>query len=293
MVVVLLLALVLVSVQCCYAVEGEGLVDEVVAHSDFEDDDDLEDLEEGLDADSGDASAAEAAMAATKVANVNDQDAQRVIAKFDYVMLLGYAPWCTQSQALLPEFAAAAALLSRLGNPTVLAKLDAINNPNAASLYQIRGFPTLMFFANGAREEYFGGHSRDEIVLWVRKKTGFAVTTLQSKDEAEYFLRKKVTAVLGYFNKLEGPEHDAFITAAKAEADTEFVLTTVPEVAQMFINPPLVAVSKQEPERFSAFGGNFNAKEIVSFVELSKHPLVTVLNSKMRTEFTRALSSCM
>ena len=48
--------------------------------------------------------------------------------------------------------------------------------------------------------------------------------------------------------------HDAFITAAKAEADTEFVLTTVPEVAQMFINPPLVAVSKQEPERFSAFG---------------------------------------
>jgi hypothetical protein len=53
---------------------------------------------------------------------------------------------------------------------------------------------------------------------------------------------------------MQGPEHDAFITAAKAEADTEFVLTTVPEVAQMFINPPLVAVSKQEPERFSAFG---------------------------------------
>jgi hypothetical protein len=47
------------------------------------------------------------------------------------------------------------------------------------------------------------GWCRDEIVLWVRKKTGFAVTTLQSKDEAEYFLRKKVTAVLGYFNKLE------------------------------------------------------------------------------------------
>jgi protein disulfide-isomerase A1 len=157
--VLLLLAVVLVSVQCCHAVEGEGL-EEGVVHSDFEDDDDLEDLEEGLDADSGDTSAAEAAMAATKVANVNDQDAQRVIAKFDYVMLLGYAPWCTQSQALLPEFAAAAALLSRLGNPTVLAKLDAINNPNAASLYQIRGFPTLMFFANGAREEYFGGHSR-------------------------------------------------------------------------------------------------------------------------------------
>lgn len=32
--------------------------------------------------------------------------------------------------------------------------------------------------------------------------------------------------------------------------------------------------------KFVIAGGNFNAKEIVSFVELSKHLLVTVLNSK-------------
>lgn len=49
----------------------------------------------------------------------------------------------------------------------------------------------------------FGGVCRDEIVLWVRKQTGFAVTTIQGKDEAEFFLSQKVTAVLGYFDKLE------------------------------------------------------------------------------------------
>ena len=56
---------------------------------------------------------------------------------------------------------------------------------------------------------------------------------------------------------MQGPEHDAFIAAAKEEADTEFVLTSDPEVAQMFINPPLIAMTKHEPERFSAFGMDF------------------------------------
>lgn len=45
---------------------------------------------------------------------------------------------------------------------------------------------------------------REDIVLWVRKKTGFAVTTITSIEEAEFFLSKKgTTAALGYFDKLE------------------------------------------------------------------------------------------
>jgi len=127
-----------------------------------EDDDDLEDLEEGFeeDASRGQHFAADAIAASSKVANVNDQDVARVVARFDYVLLLGYAPWDTQSQEVLQEFAAAAVELSRQGNPTVLAKLDAVNNPAAASLYEIRGFPTLLFFTNKLREEYSGGYSR-------------------------------------------------------------------------------------------------------------------------------------
>lgn len=40
-------------------------------------------------------------------------------------------------------------------------------------------------------------------MLWVRKKTGFAVTTLTSTQEADSFLRKRSTAAFGYFEKLE------------------------------------------------------------------------------------------
>ncbi|KAG0575412.1 hypothetical protein KC19_5G002200 [Ceratodon purpureus] len=284
----LLLVVLSVSIHCCHSIQEDHshtLVNEDQVPS--EDDDDLEDLEEGMDLDAqiaSDSFSSAEALAATKVANVNDKDVERVIEKFEFVLLLGYAPWCTQSEELLPEFTAAALRLSQLGNPVLLAKLDAVNNPSAAAQYEIQGFPTLVFFVNGTREQYLGGYSREEIVRWVRKKTGHAVTTITSKEEAESFLSKNVTAVLGYFETLEGPEHDAFIAAAKAEAETEFVQMTVAEVAQIFaessILPPLIAVRKQEPEHFTTFRGSFSIEEIASFVEINKHPLLTVLNSK-------------
>lgn len=61
--------------------------------------------------------------------------------------------------------------------------------------------------------------------------------------------------------------------------------TKVADVAHLFaegftISPPFVAVRKQEPEHFTAFGGRFSTEEVTSFVEINKHPLLTVLNSK-------------
>ena len=97
---------------------------------------------------------------ANLVVNVNEGSTGRVIQEHEHVLLLGFAPWCVQSQALLPEFAAAAGLFAEHGSGVVFAKLDAINNPNVASQYNIRGFPTILFFTNGSRAEYSGGNSR-------------------------------------------------------------------------------------------------------------------------------------
>jgi protein disulfide-isomerase A1 len=275
--------LLLLLVLCALCLHCAGNQDP----TELETEEDLEDLEDGLDDgdDVGAASSSAAdALAASKVANVNDQDVERVVAKLEYLLLLGFAPWDTQSQDLLPEFAAAAMRLAQLGNPCVLAKLDAVNNPSAASRYQIRGFPTIVFFVNGSRQAYSGGFSRAELVLWVRKQTGDAVTTITSKDEAEAFVRKNVTTAIGYFANLEGPEHAAFVAAAQADNGIEFVQTTAPEAAEVLLSPsvkaPSLALRKQEPEQYSPFDGRFSKEEVMSFVAINKHPLITILNSK-------------
>lgn len=48
-----------------------------------------------------------------------------------------------------------------------------------------------------------GGFCREELVLWVRKQTGDAATTLTSKDEAATLLATNVRAVIGYFANFE------------------------------------------------------------------------------------------
>lgn len=59
-------------------------------------------------------------------------------------------------------------------------------------------------------------------------------------------------------NLVQGPEHNSFVAAARAETDTEFVQTRVSEVAEVLGCPPFrapfLALRKQQPERFSAFG---------------------------------------
>ena len=145
---------------------GGKLVDEELLEGE-EDLSDLDDLEEYDEEGAGGGrfetlSSFPTSGGANLVVNVNEGSTGRVIQEHEHVLLLGFAPWCVQSQALLPEFAAAAGLLADHGSTggVVFAKLDAINNPNVASQYNIRGFPTVLFFTNGSRAEYSGGTSR-------------------------------------------------------------------------------------------------------------------------------------
>lgn len=134
-------------------------------------DDDLEGIEELLAVDSElelqdseDAnvklSEAEVLTRAQRIVlELNTDSYRKVIENNEYVLLLGYAPWCHRSAELMPQFAEAANSLKELGSPVVLAKLDAERYPKAASTLDIKGFPTLLLFTNGTSQFYTGGYS--------------------------------------------------------------------------------------------------------------------------------------
>ncbi|XLU51648.1 hypothetical protein S245_046462, partial [Arachis hypogaea] len=68
---------------------------------------------------------------------------------------------------------------------------------------------------------------RDDIVIWARKKTGSSVIRINSKKEAEEFLTKYHTFVIGRFDKFEGHEYDEFVRAAKLDNEPEIYTTYV------------------------------------------------------------------
>lgn len=93
------------------------------------------------------------------VVELNTENLKEVTEGNEFVLVLGYAPWCPRSAELMPQFAEAATLLKELKCPILMAKLDADRYPKAASALEIKGFPTLLFFVNGTSQAYTGGFS--------------------------------------------------------------------------------------------------------------------------------------
>ena len=91
------------------------------------------------------------------VLEISNDNAKRIVDRNEYVLVLGYTPWCPKSAELMPRFAEAAMALRESGSRLVMAKLDAERHGKAASLLGVKGFPSLIFFVNGSSQPYTGG----------------------------------------------------------------------------------------------------------------------------------------
>ncbi|CAL0322041.1 unnamed protein product [Lupinus luteus] len=216
------------------------------------------------------------------VIELNNDNTERVINGNEFVLVLGYAPWCARSAELMPQFAEAASLLKELGTPLLMAKIDGDRYPKPASVIGIKGFPTLLLFINGTSQQYSGGFTADDLVLWARKKTGTPVIRISSVTEADEFLKKHHIFVVGLFDKFEGHEYEEFVRAAKSDNETQFVEVSKFEVAQVLypdikITDRFLGLVKSEPERYTAYDRAFITNEILEFLGYNKFPLVTKL----------------
>ncbi|OAY78363.1 Protein disulfide isomerase-like 1-5 [Ananas comosus] len=215
------------------------------------------------------------------VRELGSDNARRVVEENELVLLLGYAPWCPRSAELMPRFAEAAVELREMGSSVLVAKLDAERYAKAASALGIKGFPTILLFVNGTKLIYSGGFTKDEIIIWTRKKTGSPVIRLSSKDSAEEFLQKHHIFAIGLFESYEGPEYEEFVKAATTNNEIQFAETNDRSIAAVLFpdvyGKSFLGLVKREPEMFENFEGTFKEEEIVHFVEYNKFPLVTVL----------------
>jgi len=192
-----------------------------------------------------------------------------------------YAPWCGHCKKLAPEYAAAALMLNTKGSEAKLAKVDATIHKELAQQYGVKGFPTLIFFKKGVKQDYTGGRTADTIVSWLDKKTA-GVPYLFSTESAEALIEENKVVAIGFFENPHSKEADAFKTAADSIEDVVFGITSNPEIANLYnvIDTSTVVLFKKFDEGRNELEGDVTVESVKSFVAKNYLPLVVDFNTE-------------
>ncbi|XP_022130070.2 protein disulfide-isomerase [Pieris rapae] len=149
-----------------------------------------------------------------------------VISKTEYILVEFYAPWCGHCKSLAPEYAKAATKLAEEDSPIKLAKVDATQEQDLAEQYKVRGYPTLIFFKNGNPIEYSGGRQADDIIAWIKKKTGPPAVNVASSEQAKELIAANNVIIFGFFPDQTTQKAVAFLNTAGLVDDQVFAIVT-------------------------------------------------------------------
>lgn len=155
-----------------------------------------------------------------EVLTLTEKNFQETIDNNQYILVEFYAPWCGHCKKLAPEYESAALALKDYDPKVILAKVDATEEKDLASKFQVKGFPTLKWFVNGEIAEYTGGRDEKKIVSWIKKKTGPAATLLKTVEDLNKFKDGSEAVAVGFF--ADEAEGASFLKNAAADDDTQY-----------------------------------------------------------------------
>ena len=122
----------------------------------------------------------------------------KALEKYEHILVMFYAPWCGHCKKFKPELEKAAAVLRK--ENLIVAKVDATAEKKLAEKYGVRGYPTVKFFKKGVATDYTAGRKEQDVINWVRKKSGPPTKVLKTVDEVEKFQKENDVCVI-YFGK--------------------------------------------------------------------------------------------
>lgn len=149
-----------------------------------------------------------------------------VVSSNNFLLVEFYAPWCGHCKSLAPEYAKAATKLAEEESPIKLAKVDATQEQELAESYGVRGYPTLKFFRNGSPIDYSGGRQADDIITWLKKKTGPPALEVSSAEQAKELIAANNVIIFGFFSDQSSTKAKAFLGVASGVDDQVFAVVS-------------------------------------------------------------------
>ena len=183
----------------------------------------------------------------------------KALEKYEHMLVMFYAPWCGHCKKFKPELEKAAAVLRK--ENLIVAKVDATAEKKLAEKYKVRGYPTVKFFKKGQATDYTAGRKEQDVINWVRKKSGPPTKPLKTADDVEKFQSDNEVCAIYFGNDAE--EIKVFEGVALKIEDYPFGVVEDEEVAKKFNAKPKSVVI------FKKFDEKRNDLEIVKEKELN------------------------
>ncbi|CAI5720672.1 unnamed protein product [Peronospora effusa] len=207
---------------------------------------------------------------------LTESNFDEAVSGHDTLLVEFYAPWCGHCKQLTPEYAAAAKNLKQLEKPIRLAKVDATAEAQLAERFSIRGFPTLKFFKGNveAVTDFDGGRTAPEIEKWVIKKSGPAVTIIETVEQLEEIKESNDVVVFAVVDAVDGEARKMLEKLADADAIAVYVASTSTDVTEDAAAVNKVVVYKKFDEGKVVYDGEFEAESLGKFIKSNSLPLV-------------------
>jgi protein disulfide-isomerase-like protein len=114
------------------------------------------------------------------VLNLTDSTFENAIRTHSSILVHFYAPWSGHCKALSPMLDQAAELIEAKNSKAVVARLDATIERNTAAEWNIRGYPTLLYFEDGILKDAYEGNRNGEAIA------GYMIEKANSVNRREY-----------------------------------------------------------------------------------------------------------
>mmetsp|Transcript_41472 Transcript_41472/g.103514 ORF Transcript_41472/g.103514 Transcript_41472/m.103514 type:complete len:530 (+) Transcript_41472:126-1715(+) len=180
-----------------------------------------------------------------------------------------YAPWCGHCKQLAPEYEKAA---KELKGKIPLAKVDATVEEKLAQEFDVQGFPTIKFFKKGKPQEYDGGRTSSDIVEWLEKQTGPAVTNM-TKDEFKTMIDTETVVVSAKFTDKSHSLYKVFEEVAD-------LMRMAAKFVQIDDNQNKIVIHRKGEDAPIVYSGAADAEELGAWVEEERFHLFGEINAE-------------
>jgi len=169
-----------------------------------------------------------------------------------------------------PEYEKAAKGLNDMESPIKLVKVDATVETKLGESYNVKGYPTLIFFIKGKMIPYEGDRNARGIIDWVTRKSGPPSRLLTSIEEQDTFAYPG-GVVVGVFANEHSPNFAAYKKVAQTVDNFIF--------AHRFdATESIIVVTKDRDTK--TFTDEITEENLKNFIEKEGFPLVVELDQK-------------